>query len=187
MTEIQTTLSKSFFLRYCPNPCAIYELGEMYAEFNALYFNGELPILEVVTKVDKNGEVRHSYPRIKWEGRYKKLWGTYKPNGRGTGVIKLSRECASDPKQVRSTLLHEMLHAYLDLKNLDTGVKGHGPTFIQNAKRINELAAERGVTYRINFYDEAITEDQPQVYSDLLKTTLYLGTDLDWLFVHYLV
>lgn len=179
MTELKTTLSDSFFRAFCPDPCAIYDLGEIYSEFNAKYFNGELPVLKVITKVDENDETWHSYPRLKWEGRYKKLWGTYSPNGRGSGVIRLARNCAPDPVQVRSTLLHELVHAYLDMKRQDTGIKGHGPTFIREAKRINELCESNGVAYRVNFYNVAVTQDQPIVYSDLLKTEIYCGKDLD--------
>ena len=179
MTEFKTTTSDSFFERFCPNPCAIYDLGELYAEFNAKYFNGELPVPKVVSRTDENGETWNSYPRLKWEGRYRTKWGTYKPNNGGTGEIKLARHAAKDPLQVRSTLLHEMLHAYLDMKNLDDGIKGHGENFILHAKRINELCESNGVAYRVNFYDEEITKEQPVVYSDLLKTTLHLGKDLD--------
>ena len=175
----QTTVSNAFFARFCPDPCAIYDLGELYAEFNAKYFGGELPIQKVTSRTDENDETWHSYPRLKWEGRFRKLWGNYTMNGRGTGVIKLARKCAEDPIQVRSTLLHEMLHAYLDMKGLDDGIKGHGENFILEAKRINELCEANGVTYRINFFNEEITKEQPIVYSDLLKTTLYLGKDLD--------
>jgi hypothetical protein len=179
MTEFKTTTSDSFFERFCPNPCAIYDLGELYAEFNAKYFNGELPVPKVVSRTDENGETWHSYPRLKWEGRYRTKWGTYKPNNGGTGEIKLARHAAKDPLQVRSTLLHEMLHAYLDMKNRDDGVKGHGPNFIAEANRINTQCADLGVAYRINFYDVAITKEEPEVYSDLLKTTIYCGKDLD--------
>lgn len=178
-TEFPLKLSNSFFERYCPNPYAVYDLGEIYAEFNAKYFNGELPVLTVVTRTDENGETRNSYPRLKWEGRFRKVWGNYKPNGRGSGVIKLARNCVKDPVQVRSTLLHEMLHAYLDMKGQDDGIKGHGPNFIAQAKRINEQCAAAGVNYRVNFYDVEITQDEPVVYSDLLKTTIHCGKDLD--------
>jgi hypothetical protein len=35
------------------------------------------------------------------------------------------------------------------------------------------------VAYRVNFYDVAVTKEEPEVYSDLLKTTIYCGKDLD--------
>lgn len=157
----------------------MYDLGELYYEFNSRFFYGDLPVLRVVTRIDENGEKWHTYPRLKWDGRMRRLWGNYKPNGRGTGEIKLARNAASDPVQVRSTLLHEMLHAYLDQTNRDDGIKGHGPNFIAEATRINAICADLGVAYRVNFYDVPVTKEEPEVYSDLLKTTIYCGKDLD--------
>lgn len=176
---MKTTLSDSFFKRYCPDPTAIYDLGELYCEFNAKFFNGALPLPKTVTTVDANGEEWRDYPLLRWDGKFKKLWGNYKPNGKGTGKIKLARNAAMDSVQVRSTLLHEMLHAYLDMTHRDDGIKGHGPNFIAEAKRINEMCESKGVAYRVNFYDEAVTKEQPEVYCDLLKTTIYCGKDLD--------
>lgn len=177
--ELSTVLSDTFFQRYCPDPCAIYELHELYAEFNARYFGGELPLLKTIAETDENGEEWVATPTIKWEGRFKRLWGSYLPNGKGTGIIKLARRAALDPVQVRSTLLHELVHAYLDMTGKDDGIKGHGPNFIWEAKRINTLCAQRNVDYRVNFYDEEVTLEQPIVYSDLTKTTIYCGKDLD--------
>ena len=98
----------------------MYDLGELYAEFNAKYFNGELPVLPFESKVDKNGEVRHRYGTLKWDGRLgKSTLGTYK-----RGTICLNRSIASDPNKTRSVLLHEMLHKYLDFKGLDDGPVG---------------------------------------------------------------
>jgi len=176
---MQTTLSDSFFQRYCPDPTIIYDLGELHAAFNACYFNGDLPLTKTITKVDTNGEEWKTYPALKWEGRFKKLWGQYRPNGRGTGVIKIARKAAMMPTQVHSTLLHEMTHAYLDMTGKDDGIKGHGKNFIAEAQRINKKCEELGVDYRVNFYDEAVTKDEPEVYCDLLKTTIYCGKDLD--------
>lgn len=176
---MQTTVSNSFFKRYCPDPTTIFDLGELHAEYNAKYFNGELPVTKTLTVVDSNGEEWRTYPHLKWEGRFRKVWGQYKTNGRGTGVIRIARKAAMNSNQVRSTLLHEMVHAYLDMTGKDDGIKGHGPNFIAEAKRINEMCEESGVAYRVNFYDEAITKDEPEVYCDLLKTTIYCGKDLD--------
>jgi hypothetical protein len=179
MSEFSTTVSDSFFARWCPNPTRIYDLGEIYAEFNARFFNGELPVLRFTEHEDENGEIRRAYPQIKWNGKYRKLLGTYKPNGRGTGEIRLARYIAPDPVQVRSTLLHEMVHAYLDKTKRDDGIKGHGPNFILEASRINAQCSDRGLAYRVNFYDVPVTKEEPEVYSDLLGTTIYCGKDLD--------
>ena len=179
MTEFKTTVSSKFLKRFCPDPTVMFDLGELHAEFNARFFDGKLPVTPVVTHTDENGEERRSYPRLKWDGRMRRLWGNYKPNGRGSGEIKLARNAADDPVQVKSTLLHEMLHAYLDRTNRDDGIKGHGPNFIAEATRINAICADLGVAYRVNFYDVAVTKEEPEVYSDLLKTTIYCGKDLD--------
>lgn len=177
--ELKTTVSDTFFRRWCPNPTAVYDLGEIYAEFNAKFFNGDLNPLKVMEKTDKEGNITRIYPGLKWDGRLKNFWGIYKPNGQGTGEIRISRSAAMKPSQVRDTLLHEMLHKWLDMKGLDDGIKGHGPQFIDHSLRINQKAQKLGLGVRVNFFDEEITKEQPEVYSDLLKTTIYCGRDLD--------
>lgn len=179
MTEFPATVSNKFFERFCPDPTVMFDLGELYAEFNAKFFDGNLRVPRVIERTDENGETWRKYPTLKWEGRYRTKWGTYKANNRGTGEIKIARMAAKDPVQVRSTLLHEMIHAYLDQTNRDDGIKGHGPNFIAEATRINAKCEDLGVAYRVNFYDVAVTKEEPEVYSDLLKTTIYCGKDLD--------
>jgi len=179
MTDFPTTVSDTFFARWCPNPTRIYDLGEIYAEFNARFFNGNLPVLRFQEFTDGEEVVRRSYPQLKWDGRMSRLWGNYKPNGRGSGLIKISKKAAFDPNQVRSTLLHEMVHAWLDMKHLDDGIKGHGENFILTAKRINEECESLGVNYRVNFYNVEVRKEEPEVHSELLQTTIFCGKDLD--------
>lgn len=179
--EFKTTLSPAFFSAFCPDPTVMYELGDVYAELNAKYFEGQLPVLPFREITDKNGETRRIYGTLKWDGRMKgKTLGTYqgKPR-RGHGVIRLSRSIAKDPVRTRSVLLHEMLHKYLDMKGLDDGIKGHGENFTTHAKNINEVCAAKDVSYRIHFYDEVITMDEPLVYSELLMTEIHFSRDLD--------
>lgn len=177
--ELKNTISDKFFLRWCPNPTSIYDLGEIYAEYNAKFFYGTLKTLNVVERTDKRGNTTRIYTGLKWDGRLKNFWGIYRPNGRGTGEIRISRQAAMQPHQVRDTILHEMLHKWLDMKGLDDGIEGHGPHFIDHSLRINQRARELGLTVRVNFFNEEITKEQPEVYSELLKTTLYCGRDLD--------
>jgi len=178
--EFKTTVSSSFFQAFCPDPTSIYDLGELYAEFNAKYFDGNLRVLRVIEKTDANGDQRNVYPELKWEGRFRKLWGYYKPgNQRGTGMIKIARKAALDPIQVRSTLLHEMVHKWLDQVGKDDGIKGHGQNFIDKARQINEICDRTGVKYRVNFYDVPVTKEEPEAFSDMLKTKIYCGKDLD--------
>jgi hypothetical protein len=175
---LKTTLSDSFFARWCPDPTSVYDLVELYAEFNAKFFNGELPVLPTVTLTNDVGETWERTNRIKWEGRYKRTWGTYTFNGRGTGTIKLARRCALEPFQTQSTLLHEMIHAWLDLRNEDDGIAGHGPNFIRKAKEINEKCDNLGVGYRVDFHDEPITQEVAEFQVPLLMSSFQFD-DLD--------
>jgi hypothetical protein len=178
--ELSTKLSDGFFRAFCPNPTQIYDLGRLYNELNFRFFRGELPTLQEVRKIDKQGTERVSYPSLKWEGRFKKVLGMYHPSPkRGTGVIRISRKLASDPTGLRSTLLHEMLHKYLDLKGLDDGIKGHGKNFILHAKGINEICKSRGFKYRIHFYEEEILQEAPSFKTSLLGEEIHVIKDLD--------
>jgi len=173
--EMKTTLSPAFFSQYCPDPTVMYDLGELYAEFNAKYFNGELPVLPYEVKVDANGETRRKYGTVKWDGRLgRNTLGCYK-----RGVIHLNRKIAKDPNQVRSVLLHEMLHKFLDVKGLDDGIAGHGPNFIEEAKWINDTCSARGVQYRVNFYDIPVTKSRPTYHADLIGGEIQCVQDLD--------
>lgn len=182
--ELPTQVSDSFFRAFCSDPTTLYNLGELYDEFNARFFDNQLPELVKTVKLVKGVEVT-SYDRVKWDGRLgKKTLGTYTTARRpGYGIVRLSRNIASEPIQVRGTLLHELLHAYLDLKGLDEGVeagiKGHGKNFVSHAKKINEICSSLGVKYRVNFFDEEITEEEASFSCDLLKDTVFRTSDLD--------
>lgn len=178
--ELKTTLSDSFFARFCPDPCVIHDLVELYAEFNARFFLGTLPLLKTTEYEDDNGEMRVSTRDVLWDGRYRNAYGKYVPATKpGHGQIRIARFTATDSAQVRSTLLHEMVHKWLDLKGLDDGIKGHGPNFIDAACNINALCEEWDLPYRVNYHDQEVTLEQPEVHSELLMTTVYCGRDLD--------
>jgi len=163
---MNTTLSNSFFLRWCPEPSSCYDLNETYAKFNSKYFNGDLPVLpEGIT-------------RIKWEGRYTRKWGTYSPNGKGSGQIKLARRCMETPFQTYSTLLHEMVHAWLDLKETDDGIEGHGLNFVLKSKEINEKCEAEEVGYRVYYDGEVITQEAAEFQVPLLMSS-FTFDDLD--------
>lgn len=179
--ELKSTLSESFFRRFCPDPTVMYDLGEIYAEFNARYFTGNLPLLPCKIRTDENGETWSRYDTLKWDGRMgRRVLGTYKTSARrGFGTIRLSRVIAGDPVKTRSVLLHEMLHKYLDLERRDDGIKGHGENFVKEAKRINELCESTGVKHRIHFYEEEITQSYPFVLPELLGDKVHCSKDLD--------
>jgi hypothetical protein len=92
----------------------VAELQLMFAQFNFLYFDGEIPAY-----------------RIAYNARFSNLAGriTYKPP-----VIELSpKHLVGKPDELRETLLHEMIHAWLQAKGLPPG---HTPTF---KKKMREL------------------------------------------------
>lgn len=92
----------------------VAELQLMFAQFNFLYFDGEIPA--------------HA---IRYNGRFANLAGriTYKPP-----TIELSpKHLAGKADELRETLLHEMIHAWLHAKGLPAG---HTPTF---KKKMREL------------------------------------------------
>lgn len=178
--ELPTTVSDRFFRAFCPKPEVMYDLEALYNLYNSEFFNGELPELVKVVKKVKGQEVV-SFSRLKWDGRLRsRTHGTYTPSSRlGYGVIRLSRKMASDPIQVKSTLVHEMLHQWLDLKSLDDGTKGHGANFIAHAKRINILCQENGLKIRVNFYDKAVLAETPHFQCSVIGETIYTVKDLD--------
>ena len=97
-----------------PDLPAVAELQLMFARYNFLYFDGEIPAY-----------------RIAYNGRFSNLAGriTYKPP-----IIELSpKHLAGKPEELRETLLHEMIHAWLHAKGLPPG---HTPTF---KKKMREL------------------------------------------------
>lgn len=158
----------------------MYNLGDLYNSFNNELFNGELPELVLVVRKIK-GEKVTSYSRLKWDGRLSsRTYGTYSPSAQpGKGIIRLARFMAGDPTLVRSTLLHEMLHQWLDLKGLDDGVRGHGENFILHSKRINLICQEKGYKFRVNFFNKEIVSDTPQFNCELISETIYSVKDLD--------
>lgn len=178
--EFKTTVSQSFYERYCPNMCATFDLVELYNTFTARFFGGLLPDLNTKVITDENGETRILTQDIVWDGRYRTVYGKYVPSKkRGHGQIRLAKFMAKDHVQVKSTLLHEMVHKHLDYLQQDDGIKGHGPNFIDAARRINAQCEEWNLPYRVNFFDEEVTKEQPEVYSNMLMTTVYCGRDLD--------
>lgn len=162
--------------RFCPDPCATFDLVTLYREYNALYFNGELRDIRVLSEKDENDETWESTPDIQWDGRFRRVYGKYYF---GTKQIRLARHMVYDTTKVKSTLLHEMLHKHLHQNGEDDGIDGHGPNFIREAKRINDLCRERNVSYRVEFYNEEITREEPVVFADLIGTEVACFKDLD--------
>ena len=92
----------------------VAELQLLFAQYNLMYFGGEIP--------------SH---RIAYNARFSNLAGrvTYKPP-----LIELSpKHLAGKPDELRETLLHEMIHAWLHAR----GEKpGHTPAFKKKMREI---------------------------------------------------
>lgn len=178
--NLPTTVSDRFFRSFCPDPTVIYDLAALYNSYNSRFFSGDLPELKRVVKKVKGKEVV-CYPDLKWDGRLRsKTYGTYTPAPRpGNGKIRLSRSIASKPVKLKSTLVHEMLHKWLDLKGLDDGVKGHGPEFIRFAKQINLTCQADGIPIRVNFFGKPITKEAALFQCGFIGSTVYSVEDLD--------
>ena len=94
-------------------------LYELYKFFNSKYFKNTLP---------KSSEVI-----LEWSGRLTASAGICYPKA-NKPIIRLSTHYHEDfPEEIESTLLHEMIH----LK-----IKGHGPRFKEEIKRINLLGGK---------------------------------------------
>lgn len=182
--ELSTTLSESFFRTFCPNPEVMYDLGELYSTYNNEFFYGKLPELKKIVKKTRSGEEHVSFDRVKWDGRMGlRTLGTYttkRSTKAGCGIIRLSRKIAKDLALTKSTLLHEMLHAYLDLVGEDRGMKGHGDSFIRESVRINTHCKDKGYSFRVLFYDKEIECQKPYIHSDTVNGNIDCFEDLDF-------
>ena len=92
----------------------VAELQLLFAQYNMMYFAGEIPA-----------------HRIAYNARFSNLAGrvSYKPP-----VIELSpKHLAGKPDELRDTLLHEMIHAWLHARGENPG---HTPAF---KKKMREL------------------------------------------------
>ena len=82
------------------------------------------------------------------------------------------------PFQIYSTLLHEMVHAWLDLKGADDGIEGHGLNFVLKSKEINEKCEVEEVGYRVYYDGEVITQEAAEFQVPLLMSS-FTFDDLD--------
>ena len=97
-----------------PGLLDVAELQLLFAQLNLLYFGGEIPA-----------------HRIAYNARFSNLTGriTYKPP-----LIELSpKHLAGKPDELRETLLHEMIHAWLYARGQNPG---HTATFKKKMREI---------------------------------------------------
>lgn len=93
---------------------SVADLQMMFAQFNFVYFNGEIPNC-----------------RIAFNARFSNVAGriTYKPS-----LIELSpKHLKGKPEELRDTLLHEMIHAWLFARGENPG---HTPAFKRKMKEL---------------------------------------------------
>jgi predicted SprT family Zn-dependent metalloprotease len=93
---------------------AVADLQLLFAQLNYLHFDGEIPTY-----------------RIAYNARFANLAGriTYKPP-----TIELSpKHLAGKPDELRETLLHEMIHAWLHAKGQNPG---HTPAFKRKMREL---------------------------------------------------
>lgn len=96
---------------------SIEELYELYNNYNKLYFENKLP--------------KASQVRLEWSNRLSRSAGVCYRISR---IIRLSTAYHKKyPKEIGSTLLHEMVHLR---------VKGHGDDFKKELKRIQGLGGK---------------------------------------------
>ena len=175
ITYFPNRLTTSFVTRFCPDPCAMHDLVALYDEFNSTFFDGALKPLRTYS-VEKDGEVYTYAHDLKWTGRFRTTRGKYYFADKS---IKLGKWQAHTPYMVRSTLLHEMVHKYLDMKDQHDGVEGHGENFIREAVRINKKCEELRVEYRVLFYDEVVSREAPAFHAEIFNQEIVVVKDLD--------
>jgi hypothetical protein len=91
-------------------------------EYNKKYFDGSLPMPEIFIGNKKRSF--GTYYRMKGLGKYRQ-------------AIEISNYFDRPEKDVCQTLIHEMIHYYLDYHNINDRGKHHGPRFYAMADIIN--------------------------------------------------
>ena len=106
-------------------------MAKSFETFNNKYFNGELTLPNFSIRC--NNEYWGYYMP---DGTYKKLSRVFKPNGPGT--IYLNGKWDREEKDWEGTLIHEMIHMYINEVLLKYPINAHGKEFNEIANRINQ-------------------------------------------------
>ena len=103
------------------------ELKNLFDKFNKLYFEGKLGKCEIL--------YAKSYDSI--DGKYDVRIGR---NGEKKRTITLKAFNNIEISDIEKTLIHEMIHMYIDEieHNKDYGIFGHGKSFQRHCKRLKE-------------------------------------------------
>ena len=109
------------------------QIKKLFIEYNGLYFNAELPLCEI---------------RVSSHHRYYGLF-QYRRNSQNKAVCKsitISDLFDYTEENLRSVLVHEMIHYYLIHKRKLFDAAGHGPEF---QEMMNELNAKYDLKIKI--------------------------------------
>lgn len=94
---------------------------------------------------------------VKWSKRMTLCAGTCKYEGQQSCVITLSEPLLKfrSNNELKETILHEMIHAYLFIKcpGAERIDEGHGPPFLQMMEKINQATGLHISVYH-QFHDE---------------------------------
>jgi predicted SprT family Zn-dependent metalloprotease len=92
--------------------------------------------------------------KLEWSKRMTQCAGIFSVRGNNIS-IRLSEPLLKfrSIKEIKETLLHEMTHAYLFMKGIESGRDGHGPKFLEKIEQINRKTGLHLTVYH-TFHDE---------------------------------
>ena len=118
----------------------VYDVHDLFQYYNNYFFSG---LLEKCS--------------VRWTKRMTLCAGTCKYEGFGSSTISLSEPLLKfrTSNELKETLLHEMIHAYLFITDPESCKidGGHGPPFVKIMLNINEITGLNLTVYH-NFKDE---------------------------------
>ena len=107
-------------------------MAESFDNFNRQYFGGKLTLPKFSTRC--SGEYWGYYMP---NGNFNRLTREFKPNGPGT--IYLNGKWNREERDWEGTLLHEMIHMYINEVLRKYPLNAHGKDFNNIANRINQI------------------------------------------------
>lgn len=106
-------------------------MSQTFDEYNRKYFGGKLRLPNFSTRCS-NQHWGYYMP----DGTYNKVTRTFKPNGFGT--LYLNGNYDREENDLIGTLLHEMIHMYINTVMLKYPLNPHGRYFTSFANRLNQ-------------------------------------------------